>query len=117
METLIAIVLKFPADELLAINWGSWRLWWAIYDQPKVRKMYQKEQRTAVKMCINIAKENEIEAKIGPDWDWDLDWKVVPPKVVQNVRELAPKPDDGIDFNDIFVTLPFGDDDLVSVFV
>jgi len=105
MENLIPIVVKFPAESLLQINSARVRLFWAILDQPKVREMYWKGPREAAAILTN---RNRIEAKIGK-----CNWKMVPSKVVENVKELAPKPCDGTGiegFGDISIYLPIEKD-------
>ena len=100
MENLIPIVVKFPADWLLTVNFAQVRLFWAILDQPKVREMYWKGPREAAEMWI---KKHEI---IG-------NGKAVPSKVVENVKELAPMPGDGTDiegFGHIHIFLPIEED-------
>jgi len=115
MENLIPIVVKFPVDFLLQFNWTSWRLFWAILDQPKVRKMYWKGPREAAEMRIND-KNNRIgiEAKIG-EWNW----KVIPSKVIENAKELPPKPGDGTDiegFGHIWIWLAIEKDAVYLLF-
>ena len=46
-------------------------------------------------MRINNENRNEIEAKIG------LNWKMVPLKVIENVKELKPKPGDETEIEEI----------------
>ena len=111
MENLIPIVVKLPADWLLTVNFAQVRLFWAILDQPKVREMYWKEPREAARMRINYkGNRNGIEAKVGANWN---DWKVVPWKIVKNVKELTPQPGDGTEiegFSSIIVHLPIKKD-------
>ena len=105
MENLIPIVVKFPTDWLLQINFAQVRLFWAILDQPKVRQMYRKGPREVAGIRID---RNGIEAKISEE-----KWKMVPPKVVENVKELAPKPGDGTEidgFREIKIYLPIEKD-------
>ena len=56
-------------------------------------------------MRINyFGNRNGIEAKIGEE-----NWKIIPQKVIENIRELAPNPDDGTNiegFGDIKICLP-----------
>ena len=106
MENLIPIVVKFPADWLLQINFAQVRLFWAILDQPKVREMYWKGPRESPEMWINYLHNNpnRIEAKVGKG-----NWKIVPSKVIENAKELKPTPGDGTDiegFGSICVYLP-----------
>ena len=110
MENLIPILVKFPADWLLQINFAQVRLFWAILDQPKVREMYWKGPREATWMIIKYRNNrNGIKAKKVGEWDWE----VVPSKIVKNVKELAPKPGDGTaieGFGDFWIYLPIEED-------
>ena len=117
MENLIPILVKFPADWLLQINFAQVRLFWAILDQPKVRKMYWKGPREAAGMRINYRNNgNRIEVKIGEGY---YDWKTVPSKIVENVKKLTPKPDDRTDiegFGHIEIYLPIEKDTVYFYF-
>jgi len=114
MENLIPIVVKFKADWLLQINFAQVRLFWAILDQPKVCKMYRKGPRESTGMQINyLTNRRGIEVFIGPKWN---DWKVIPPKVIENVKKLTPSCNDGTDikgFNEMEIYLPI-EEDLVN---
>ena len=52
--------------------------------------------------------QKRIETNVG-DWNW----KMIPSKVIENIRELAPKPYDGTDiegFGKIEIRLPIKED-------
>ena len=128
MENLIPIVVKFPADWLLTVNWAQPRLFWAILDQPRVRKMYRKGPHKAANMQIDgptcrfgslylrdvydvVEKRrwvgfDDFSVQTGP-----LILKVLPEEVAHNVKHLAPKPDeDGTEieeFGNIIIKMPF----------
>ena len=53
---------------------------------------------------------NGIEVKVGKGY---FDWKVVPSKVVENIKELMPNPSDGTNiegFGEIEIYLPIEED-------
>jgi len=104
MENLIPIVVKFPANWLLQFNWASYRLFLAAFDQPMVRKMYQKGPRQAAELSIS-------SLGLGFTFKDDkLKWTsiLVPPKIVENLKNLMPKPYDIdsniIGFGNIWIT-------------